>query len=197
MCNFDMVFDCLVVCNIFVWMGGCVIVVVVVGVVFVCGVKVWLCDELKFVYVDVIVVLGGELGQCVIGVVELYYVGVVFCVFVSGQGDCFLIECCFVMVGVLVECIGYECVFGSMMENVWMMCEILVVQYVNSVMLVMSWYYIGWVLVVFCKVWLEVVWGVYGVFLGDMLVKLVLIYEVGLIFVEYVKWVWYVVCYWV
>lgn len=194
--NLDMVFGRSAVRDVLAWMGGGVLVAVVVGATLVCGAKAWLREEPGLAHADVIVVLGGESGQRVIGAAELYHAGVAPRVFVSGQGDCLLIERRLVMAGVPAERIGHECLSGSTMENARMTRETLAARHVNSAILVTSWYHTGRALAVFRKVWPEVAWGAHGVFPGDTLAKSVPIYEAGSILAEYVKRAWYAVRYW-
>lgn len=148
-----MVFGRSAVRNVLAWIGGCAIVAVVVGGALVCGAKAWLREEPRLAQADVIVVLGGESGQRVIGAAELYHAGVAPRVFVSGQGDCLLIERRLVMAGVPAERIGHECVSGSTMENARMTRGTLAGQQVQSAILVTSWYHTGRALAVFRKVW--------------------------------------------
>ena len=191
----DMVFGRSTVGSVLAWIGGCAIVAMVFSAVLVCGAKSWLREEPRLAHADVIVVLGGESGQRVIGAAELYHAGAAPRVFVSGQGDCLLIERRLVMAGVPAERIGHECVSGSTMENARMTRETLAGQQVQSAILVTSWYHTGRALAVFRKVWPEITWGAQGVFPGDTLAKSVPVYEAGSILAEYVKRAWYAVRY--
>ncbi|WP_296227125.1 YdcF family protein [Ralstonia sp. UBA689] len=182
--------------NVLAMIGACAIVAVVVGTVLVRESKAWLREESTPAHADVIVVLGGESGQRVIGAAELYHAGVAPRVFVSGEGDCLLIERRLVMAGVPAERIGHECESGSTMQNAQMTRETLAGQHVRSAVLVTSWYHTGRALKVFRKVWPEVAWGVHGVFPGDTLTKSFPIYEAGPILAEYIKRAWYAVRYW-
>jgi len=191
----DMVFRCPVVRNILAVTGACAIVAVVVGAVLVRESKTWLREESVPSHADVIVVLGGESGQRVIGAAELYHAGVAPRVFVSGEGDCLLIERRLVMAGVPAERIEHECASTSTMGNAQMTRQALAAQHVRSAVLVTSWYHTGRALKVFRQVWPEVTWGAHGVFPGDTLAKSVPLYESGSILAEYVKRAWYAVRY--
>ncbi|MHA6824761.1 YdcF family protein [Ralstonia pseudosolanacearum] len=172
------------------------VVVLVVGVVLVRGSRTWLREESVSGRADVIVVLGGESGQRVIGAAELYHAGVAPRVFVSGEGDCLLIVRRLEMAGVPAERIGHECESGSTMENARMTRRTLAGQPpVRSAVLVTSWYHTGRALHVFRRVWPEVAWGARGVFPGDTFAKSFPIYESGSILAEYIKRAWYAVRY--
>nr|WP_311527827.1 YdcF family protein [uncultured Ralstonia sp.] len=180
--------------NVLALVGVCAIVVGVVGTVLVREAKTWLREESTPARADVIVVLGGESGQRVIGAAELYHAGVAPRVFVSGEGDCLLIKRRLVMAGVPAERIGQECQSGSTMENAQMTRQALADQNVSSAVLVTSWYHTGRALQVFRQVWPEVTWGAHGVVPGDA-TKSFPIYETGSILTEYVKRAWYAVRY--
>lgn len=167
----------------------------VVGAVLVRESKAWLREESVPAKADVIIVLGGESGQRVIGAAELYHAGVAPRVFVSGEGDCLLIARRLVMSGVPADRIGHECESGSTMENAQMTRRALAGQHVRSAVLVSSWYHTGRAREVFRRVWPDVAWGVRGVFPGDTLTKSFPIYESGTILAEYIKRAWYAIRY--
>ena len=192
---FGLVFRRPAVRNVLAVIGAGAIVAVVIGAVLVRESKAWLREESVPARADVIVVLGGESGQRVIGAAELFHAGVAPRVFVSGEGDCLLIERRLVMAGVPADRIGHECQSGSTTENAQMTRQTLADQPVHSAVLVTSWYHTGRALNVFRQVWPEVTWGVRGVFPGDTLTKSFPIYEAGTIVAEYIKRAWYVVRY--
>lgn len=181
--------------NVLAVIGACAIAAAAVGTVLVIESNVWLREESAPAHADVIVVLGGESGQRVIGAAELYHAGVAPRVFVTGEGDCLLIERRLVMAGVPAERIGHECQSGSTMGNAQMTRQTLAGQHVRNAVLVTSWYHTGRALKVFRQVWPEVAWSAHGVFPGDTLAKSIPIYESGSILAEYVKRAWYAVRY--
>lgn len=81
----DMVFARSAVCNVLAVVGALSLVALVTGAVLVREAKAWLREESVPARADVIVVLGGESGQRVIGAAELYHAGVAPRVFVSGE----------------------------------------------------------------------------------------------------------------
>ncbi|WP_197330033.1 YdcF family protein [Ralstonia syzygii] len=184
-----------VVRDVLAVVGLCAVAALAVGVVLVRGSRTWLREESIPGHADVIVVLGGESGQRVIGAAELYHAGVAPRVFVSGEGDCLLILRRLVMAGVPADRIGHECESGSTMGNAQMTHRALTGQPVRSAVLVTSWYHTGRALEVFRQVWPEVTWGACGVFPGDTLAKSLPIYESGSILAEYIKRAWYAVRY--
>lgn len=191
----DMVFARSAVRNVLAVIGALSLVALVTGAVLVREAKAWLCEESVPARADLIVVLGGESGQRVIGAAELYHAGVAPRVFVSGEGDCLLIERRLVMAGVPADRIGHECESGSTMENAQMTHQALAGQHVRSAVLVTSWYHTGRARDVFRQVWPDVAWGVHGVFPGDTLTKSLPIYESGTILAEYIKRAWYAIRY--
>ncbi|AST32924.2 YdcF family protein [Ralstonia solanacearum] len=184
-----------VVRDVLAAVGLCAVVALVVAGVLVRGSKGWLREESMPGHADVIVVLGGESGQRVIGAAELYHAGVASRVFVSGGGDCLLIVRRLVMAGVPAGRIGHECESGNTMENARMTRRMLDGQPVRSAVLVTSWYHTGRALHAFRRVWPDVAWGARGVFPGDTLAKSFPIYESGSILAEYLKRAWYAVRY--
>jgi len=191
----DMVFRRSVVRNVLALIGACALAAVVVGAVLVRESKAWLREESIPGQADYLVVLGGESGQRVIGAAELYHAGVAPRVFVTGEGDCLLIERRLVMAGVPADRIDHECESTSTMENAQMTRKALAGRQVRSAVLVTSWYHTGRALKVFRQVWPEVTWGAHGVFPGDTLTKSVPLYESGSILAEYVKRAWYAIRY--
>ncbi|MGM3273754.1 YdcF family protein [Ralstonia sp. 24A2] len=181
--------------NVLAVIGAGAIVAVVIGAVLVRESKAWLREESVPARADVIVVLGGESGQRVIGAAELYHAGVAPRVFVSGQGDCLVIVRRLVMAGVPADRIDHECESGSTMENARMTRQTLADKDIHSAVLVTSWYHTGRALKAFRQVWPEVTWGVRGVFPGDTLAKSLPLYESGSILAEYVKRAWYAIRY--
>jgi len=181
--------------NVLAVIGAGAILALAVGAVLVRESKTWLREESVPAHADVIVVLGGESGQRVIGAAELYHAGVAPRVFVTGEGDCLLIEHRLVMAGVPADRIEHECASTSTMENARMTRQALAGQPVHSAVLVTSWYHTGRALKVFRQVWPEVTWSAHGVFPGDTLAKSIPIYESGSILAEYVKRAWYAVRY--
>ncbi|KHK57463.1 membrane protein [Ralstonia sp. A12] len=181
--------------NVLAVIGALSIVAFIAGAVLVYGAKQWLREESVPAHADVIVVLGGESSQRVIGAAELYHAGVAPRVFVSGEGDCRVIVRRLVMTGVPADRIGRECQSGSTMENAEMTRQALEGQQIQSAVLVTSWYHTGRALKVFRAVWPEVTWGVRGVFAGDTLSKTFPVYESGTILAEYIKRAWYSVRY--
>ncbi len=75
-----------VVRDVLAAVGLCAVVALVVAGVLVRRSKGWLREESMPGHADLIVVLGGESGQRVIGAAELYHAGVASRVFVSGGG---------------------------------------------------------------------------------------------------------------
>ena len=140
-----------------------------------------------------IVVLGGESGQRVIGAAELYHRGVAPKVFVTGSGDGGLIARRLGMAG--VPDAAYEGQSRSTYENAVLTKGALEATHPRSIMLVTSWFHSRRALAVFRDVWPEVTFGVHPVYAGATFTARFRIYEMGYIFSEYVKTLWYMVRY--
>lgn len=67
--------------------GKLAIAALLIGAVLIWRAEAWLHVDVPLEHADVIVVLGGESGQRVIGAAELYHQGVAPKVFVTGSGD--------------------------------------------------------------------------------------------------------------
>ena len=149
-----------------------------------------------------IVVLGGESGQRVIGAADrnvrgtfyaLDHRGVAPKVFVTGSGDGGLIARRLGMAG--VPDAAYEGQSRSTYENAVLTKGALEATHPRSIMLVTSWFHSRRALTVFRDVWPEVAFGVHPVHAGATFTARFRIYEMGYIFSEYVKTLWYMVRY--
>ena len=73
--------------------GKLAIAALLIGAVLIWRAEAWLHVDVPLEHADVIVVLGGESGQRVIGAAELYHQGVAPKVFVTGSGGSAWREC--------------------------------------------------------------------------------------------------------
>ena len=80
-------------------------------------------------------------------------------------------------------------------ENAVLTKKALEASHPRSVMLVTSWFHSRRALAVFRNVWPEVAFGVHPVYAGATFTARFRIYEMGYIFSEYVKTLWYMVRY--
>ena len=117
------------------------------GAVLIWRAGAWLYADVPLEHADVIVVLGGESGQRVVGAAELYHRGVAPRVFVTGSGDGGLIARRLEMAG--VPGVAFEAESRSTYENAVMTRKALEASAPRSVMLVTSWYHTGRALAVF------------------------------------------------
>ena len=83
----------------------------------------------------------------------------------------------------------------STYENAVLTKKALEASHPRSVMLVTSWFHSRRALAVFRDVWPEVTFGVHPVYAGATFTARFRIYEMGYIFSEYVKTLWYMVRY--
>ena len=83
----------------------------------------------------------------------------------------------------------------STYENAVLTKKALEASHPRSVMLVTSWFHSRRALAVFRNVWPEVAFGVHPVYAGATFTARFRIYEMGYIFSEYVKTLWYMVRY--
>lgn len=164
-----------------------------IGAVLIWRAEAWLHVDVPLEHADVIVVLGGESGQRVIGAAELYHQGVAPKVFVTGSGDGGLIVRRLGMAG--VPDAACESQSRSTYENAVLTKKALEASHPRSVMLVTSWFHSRRALAVFRDVWPEVTFGVHPVYAGATFTARFRIYEMGYIFSEYVKTLWYMVRY--
>ena len=124
---------------------------------------------------------------------ELYHQGVAPKVFVTGSGDGGLIVRRLGMAG--VPDAACESQSRSTYENAVLTKKALEASHPRSVMLVTSWFHSRRALAVFRDVWPEVAFGVHPVYAGATFTARFRIYEMGYIFSEYVKTLWYMVRY--
>ena len=163
------------------------------GAVLIWRAGAWLYADVPLEHADVIVVLGGESGQRVVGAAELYHRGVAPRVFVTGSGDGGLIARRLEMAG--VPGVACEAESRSTYENAVMTRKALEASAPRSVMLVTSWYHTGRALAVFREVWPGVTFGVHPVQAGRTFNGRFRVYEAGYIVSEYVKKLWYLLRY--
>ena len=135
--------------------GKLAIAALLIGAVLIWRAEAWLHVDVPLEHADVIVVLGGESGQRVIG----------------------------------------ESQSRSTYENAVLTKKALEASHPRSVMLVTSWFHSRRALAVFRDVWPEVTFGVHPVYAGATFTARFRIYEMGYIFSEYVKTLWYMVRY--
>ena len=173
--------------------GKLAIAALLIGAVLIWRAEAWLHVDVPLEHADVIVVLGGESGQRVIGAAELYHQGVAPKVFVTGSGDGGLIVRRLGMAG--VPDAACESQSRSTYENAVLTKKALEASHPRSVMLVTSWFHSRRALAVFRDVWPEVAFGVHPVYAGATFTARFRIYEMGYIFSEYVKTLWYMVRY--
>ena len=95
--------------------GKLAVAALLIGAVLIWRAEAWLYVDVPLEHADVIVVLGGESGQRVIGAAELYHRGVAPKVFVTGSGDGGLIARRLGMAG--VPDVAYEGQSRSTYEN--------------------------------------------------------------------------------
>ena len=173
--------------------GKLAIAALLLGAVLIWRAGAWLYADVPLESADVIVVLGGESGQRVVGAAELYRRGVAPKVFVTGSGDGGLIARRLEMAG--VPDVAFETASRSTYENAVMTRRALEASNPRSVMLVTSWYHTGRALAVFRDAWPGVAFGVYPVQAGLTFNGRFRIYEAGYIVSEYVKKLWYLLRY--
>ena len=193
--------------------GKLAIAALLIGAVLIWRAEAWLHVDVPLEHADVIVVLGGESGQRVIGAAELYHQGVAPKVFVTGSGDGGLIVRRLGMAG--VPDAACESQSRSTYENAVLTKKALEASHPRSVMLVTSWFHSRRALAEFRNVWPEVAFGVHPVYAGATsdhrhrrqacrvhpvyagatFTARFRIYEMGYIFSEYVKTLWYMVRY--
>ena len=173
--------------------GKLAIAALLIGAVLIWRAEAWLHVDVPLEHADIIVVLGGESGQRVIGAAEMYHQGVAPKVFVTGSGDGRLIVRRLGMAG--VPDAACESQSRSTYENAVLTKKALEASHPRSVMLVTSWFHSRRALAVFRDVWPEVAFGVHPVYAGATFTARFRIYEMGYIFSEYVKTLWYMVRY--
>lgn len=173
--------------------GKLALAVLFFGAVLIWRAGAWLYADVPLEHADVIVVLGGESGQRVVGAAELYHQGVASKVFVTGSGDGGLIARRLEMAG--VPGVAFESESRSTYENAVMTRKALEASNPRSVMLVTSWFHAGRALAVFRDVWPDVTFGVHPVQAGLTFNGRFRIYEAGYILSEYVKKLWYLLRY--
>ena len=173
--------------------GKLAIAALLIGAVLIWRAEAWLHVDVPLEHADIIVVLGGESGQRVIGAAELYHQGGAPKVFVTGSGDGGLIVRRLGMAG--VPDAACESQSRSTYENAVLTKKALEASHPRSVMLVTSWFHSRRALAVFRNVWPEVAFGVHPVYAGATFTARFRIYEMGYIFSEYVKTLWYMVRY--
>lgn len=137
--------------------GKLAIAALLIGAVLIWRAEAWLHVDVPLEHADVIVVLGGESGQRVIGAAELYHQGVAPKVFVTGSGDGGLIVRRLGMAG--VPDAACESQSRSTYENAVLTKKALEASHPRSVMLVTSWFHSRRALAVFRDVWPEVTFG--------------------------------------
>ena len=162
--------------------GKLAIAALLIGAVLSWRAEAWLHVDVPLEHADVIVVLGGESGQRVIGAAELYHQGVTPKVFVTGSGDGGLIVRRLGMAG--VPDAACESQSRSTYENAVLTKKALEASHPRSVMLVTSWFHSRRALAVFRDVWPEVTFGVHPVYAGATFTARFRIYEMGYIFSE-------------
>ena len=111
----------------------------------------------------------------------------------TGSGDGGLIARRLGMAG--VPDAAYEGQSRSTYENAVLTKGALEATHPRSIMLVTSWFHSRRALTVFRDVWPEVAFGVHPVHAGATFTARFRIYEMGYIFSEYVKTLWYMVRY--
>ena len=159
--------------------GKLAIAALLIGAVLIWRAEAWLHVDVPLEHADVIVVLGGESGQSVT--------------------VCSLEQ----PVGLIVRRLGMagvpdaacESQSRSTYENAVLTKKALEASHPRSVMLVTSWFHSRRALAVFRDVWPEVAFGVHPVYAGATFTARFRIYEMGYIFSEYVKTLWYMVRY--
>lgn len=166
---------------------------IIIAIILVMNAKHLLVAEVPMEKADVIIVLGGESGQRVIGAAELYHQGVAPAVFVTGNGDCLLIRKRLIMAGVPEQKIGHECAAVNTQQNSEKTKERLQHQHIQRAVLVTSWFHTRRALAVFRKTWPEVEFGTHAVTPGYDIQTTPLRYEAGYVLAEYLKMVWYAV----
>ena len=160
--------------------GKLAIAALLIEAVLIWRAEAWLHVDVPLEHADVIVVLGGESGQRVIGAAELYHQGVAPKVFVTGSGDGGLIVRRLGMAG--VPDAACESQSRSTYENAVLTKKALEASHPRSVMLVTSWFHSRRALAVFRDVWPEVTFGVHPVYAGATFTARFRIYEMGYIF---------------
>ncbi len=149
--------------------------------------KTWLMTEVPLPHADWIVVLGGESGQRVIGAAELYHQGIAPRVFITGTGDCYVIEQRLRMAGVPGDAIDKECVSRNTRQNALFTRRALAAQNPQRIMLVTSWTHSYRAMNTFRQLWPDVEFGMHSVYAGDNLRNTLVVYEAGSVLAEYVK----------
>ena len=119
--------------------GKLAVAALLIGAVLIWRAEAWLYVDVPLEHADVIVVLGGESGQRVIGAAELYHRGVAPKVFVTGSGDGGLIARRLGMAG--VPDAAYEGQSRSTYENAVLTKRALEATHPRSIMLVTSWFH--------------------------------------------------------
>jgi len=153
--------------------------------------KIILVREVPMNKADWIIVLGGESSPRVFGAAELYHKGVAPNIFVTGSGDCHLIVQRLELAGVPQKHVQTECDSRSTQENSLFTKQKLSALNIKKAILVTNWYHSYRALSVFKKNWPSVNWGVHIVYPGDSLHKGYALYDVGYIYGEYLKIIYY------
>ncbi|MFR0875517.1 MAG: YdcF family protein [Bilophila wadsworthia] len=169
--------------------GKLAIAALLIGAVLIWRAEAWLHVDVPLEHADVIVVLGGESGQRVIGAAELYQaLPESLC---DGLRRRWAYRPAARHGG--VPDAACESQSRSTYENAVLTKTGSLAS--RSVMLVTSWFHSRRALAVFRDVWPEVTFGVYPVYAGATFTARFRIYEMGYIFSEYVKTLWYMVRY--